>query len=1139
MAQRQVQNNSSVNISRTQYTSSGGVAQVQNLGNKLFNGYVYNMSLDIGFNGQPTGLILNLALNRTLKNVKTNDTVNSKRKSDIAILNSTIASKNLQKASELASKGNVGTPSVISQIVDKDFQLDEQYMGINTSYNISILDGDGKSCYDLKNFRIASYSLSKKNNEKILTVSFRDASFVLSKIYVGLLGEEVAVDERSERPAIIDKLQLSCPSVNGDPGGTKTIRNFSQLLHFSEAQLASKLNVDKNFVDVIVDNTKSKDKINYIILKSKDPNKSIVNGYGAVIILGEEDFKDSPCESADVIYSFKSLLAALKNPALGITIYSEPLPPGGVPKEGVDYSSLQDKSRGRIKKKYHGTLKDVLNQWCDDYSFAYTVDYTVGNSVLIKGIDLSSPAAKESVLKTKLAFEELEAQEQKDFVIKSQNFDFDLSEKVLKLYSSYYFKDSKTHDLSFEQSLGDRDFYAINLNEIFPQFFANWNSKGLDFCGSKRTYNQVITSAVLGKYSPRLRQIYNYGIGAYQALGFVPLRSDNPNNPYSQLPIADDTSLVFQEAVSKVLEVQADLLYDSLTGQPLLNFNLGFFNAELAAQVERIESFIAEFIGKHYWTNEFEFQEGSIANENYYAKYEVTTVPQVQKVYSDQLYKIEAFQQAQFLLSQINSLFSGTERYFDAYSEFNRLRTDTQRACAEATVSYQKYISSLSASKKFRFYTARPNVAYGVLGELIKEIQSLEYRIEPSSELFQIDLADIYTPTFKQLSPVSFGALQTALPINVTSVPLSDYKFGIIVGFKSNIFTFQEIAFPVYTNPIEFQNSVRERCQAISGQLAKGNERVINQTKNICNKTVLYTTCVLPTEEKLIQQNNSAELQAASGPDPFSCQRLFIRRAVPSQTIMQSNVTKSLMSANGFITLTPTNLGNILIQSAKNPNPVRYTEMTPVVETITLPSQRTYRIRLVSKTTSQIYLPFQNYIRGGLEDAGDIQKILENETFSLDLFVNNITSNVRELFSDQSQPVYTSSTFIDTQIKNNTPFIMDYQGYNDSADSPKYEFKTFEQFHSILKSYYDDRSNSLREPAVSYSNDIFCAKISTALKDLLNVKNGLTKLNITMGESGLNIQCEFQSRPPRLDKLETLIYKNRPNIKLQNINLFK
>ena len=1138
MAIRQVQNNSSVNISRTQYTSSGGVAQVQNLGNKLFNGYVYNISLDIGFNGQATGLILSLALNRTLKNVKTNETINSKRKSDLAILNSSIASKNLTKASELASKGNVGTPSVISQIVDKDFQLDEQYMGINTSYNISILDADGNSTYDLKNFRIGSYSLSKKNNEKILTVTFKDSSFVLSKIYVAILGEEVAVDQRSERPAVIDKIQLSCPPVNGDPGGSKTLRNFSQLLHFSEAQLASKLNVDRKLVDVIVDTTKTKDKINYIILKSKDPNKSVVNGYGAVIILGEEDFKDSPCESADVIYSFKSLLAALKNPALGITIYSDPLPPGAVVKEGVSYDSLQDKSKGRIKKKYHGTLKDVLNQWCDDYSYAYSIDFTVGNSIVIKGIDLSGPAAKETVLKTKISFEDLESQDQKDFVIRSQNFDFDLSEKILKIYSSYYFKDAKSHDFSFQQSLGDKNFYAIDLGKMFPQFFSNLNSRGLDFCGSKRTYNQVVTSAVLGKYAPKLRQIYNYSIGAYEALGFLPLKSSDPYNPYSKLPIADDKDLIFQEAVSKVLDIQAELLYDNL-GSPVYDFYLGFYNPELAAQVERIESFIADFIGKHYWTDEFTFQEGSIANENYYVNYEVSTIPAVQKVYADQLYKIEAFQQAQFLLNQINSLFSGTERYFDAYAEFNRLRTDVQRACREATASYQKYINSLSASKTFRFYTTRNSATYGVLGELIKDLQILEYRVAPSQELFQVDLADVYAPIFKQLTPVSFGALQAALPIDVSTLPLSDYKFGLLAGLRSSIFSFAPISNPIWTNPIEFQNSVRERCNAISGQIAQGDERIKNLTKNVCNKTVLYTTCVLPTENKLIAQNNSAQLQAASGPDPFSCQRIIISRSKPPDVIMQSNVAKSIMSSNGFITLTPVALGQIFIQTSRNPNPVAFSVLPTYEETITLPSQRTYPIRLISNTSTQIFLPFQQYIRGGIEDPSDIQKIIENDTFALDLFVNNITSNVRELFSDQTQPAYSSSTFINTQIQNNTPFIMDYQGYNDTLNSPQYEFKTFEQFHSLLKSYFDDRTNSLREPAVSYSSDVFCAKISSSLKELLNVRNGLTKLNITLGENGLNIQCEFQSRPPRLDKLETLIYKNRPNIKLQNTNLFK
>ena len=298
----------------------------------------------------------------------------------------------------------------------------------------------------------------------------------------------------------------------------------------------------------------------------------------------------------------------------------------------------------------------------------------------------------------------------------------------------------------------------------------------------------------------------------------------------------------------------------------------------------------------------------------------------------------------------------------------------------------------------------------------------------------------------------------------------------------------------------------------------------------------------MPTEEKLIAQDNSAKLQAASGPDPFSCQRLTIIRRPPPAVIMQANIAKTLMSSNGFITLAPVLLESIQIQrvpKVNQPSPVSYFNLGSTSETITLPSQRTYRIRLISTTSTQIFLPFQQYIRGGLEDAGDIQKIIENDTFALDLFVNNITSNVRELFSDQTQPTFSSSTFINTQIKNNTPFIMDYQGYNDTADSPKYEFKTFEQFHSILKSYFDDRTNSLREPAISYSNDIFCSKISTELKNLLNVKNGLTKLNITLGERGLNIQCEFQSRPPRLDKLETLIYKNRPNIKLQNINLFK
>ena len=56
---------------------------------------------------------------------------------------------------------------------------------------------------------------------------------------------------------------------------------------------------------------------------------------------------------------------------------------------------LKDKSRGKIKKNFSGTLKDVLNQWCDEYSCSYVVDPSntsdeAGKKIFIQRIDLST-----------------------------------------------------------------------------------------------------------------------------------------------------------------------------------------------------------------------------------------------------------------------------------------------------------------------------------------------------------------------------------------------------------------------------------------------------------------------------------------------------------------------------------------------------------------------------------------------------------------------------------------------------------------------------------------------------------------------------------------------------------------------------
>ena len=1155
----EVKNNSGINISRTQYL--GGNPRTENLGNNIFKGYVYNMSLEVGFSGEVTSLNLSLALDRTLKNVKSNLTVIQKRKQDIQSINSLVAAK------QSGNRGNIGTAPTISQIADDDFDINENYLGINTSYNISIVDNAGNISYQLKNFRIASYSISKKDNQKILTLVMQDLSFVFGKIYVGVLGQQVALDDRSEILAIIDKLRLSCPANGPSPGGTAILKNYAQNLHFASSKLKNKLkSLLPNTLDVITDDSKSTTKSNYVIIKGQK-DKTIANGYGAVIILGEEDFKDAPCNSSEVLYSFKTLLAAME--ALGIKITTVPLASGARVANGVDTRTLQDKSKGRIKKSYSGTLKEVLNQWCDDYSYSYVIDFLADSattsasgstsalsSITIQGIDLSSSLSKENVLKTKLDMETLESKsENNNFVIKSQEFNYDLSKKNLKLYSSFYYKDAKDKSLSFESNLGDRRLYAINLQTSFPQLFGPDNGSGFDFCGTKRTYNQVIMSAVLGKYSTRLRQIYNYSLGAYQALGFIPLNNDPA---MSKLYLTQDSSLIFQEAITKVLDIQADILYDYL-GTPMLDFRLGFYNAELAGQVERIEGFIADFIGKHYWTDVIKAGEGTIANESYSASYEIQTNPPSQKVYVDQLYKIPIFQEARFLLAEINAIFNQNQSYFNAFSSFLKLQESTEATCAQATAAYQSAIGDMSKNKEFRFYVNRSSAAYGAFEELIKDIQNLEYRFANVNQKYKIDLADIYAPVFKELSPVSVATLQAAIPIDLSNSPLGNYTFGLLSAFKESLNIFDFDFSGGILNPIEFQNSIRERCSLISGLIKTGNEAAKAAQKQNCSKTILYTTCVQPNETNLRQDNASAQLQAV-GPSAYNCQAVTITRKnkVSSGTapgisevnlldaVVRANISKLVVTSSGFVSLQDVSLGSLLIQDIRMtgaPMPYeQYKNRNNRFEKIVLPAQDDpkYQIRLISKTTSEIYLPFKNFIKGGLEDAEDLGRVVENDGFSMDLFVNNITPNIRELYADQTVPSYQTSQSLILDASSDNPFIMDYQGYSDEAEPrPKYEFKSFEAFHDALKIYYNAKAISYNQPSVTYSVDLFCSYVDSTLKNLISVTKGLSKMNLSIGENGLNIQLTYQSYPAKPLSMETLVYKNKPNIKLVNTNFFK
>ena len=1120
-------------VKKTSYvaiTRNIGRNKTENLDNQLFNGYIYNMSAEVGYGGTPSILTLNLALNKTLDKAPSTNSIVQDRKKDIKRVNNLIES---QKSARIASIGNLGnagsgaylgTQHNIAKIVDEDFNIDPKYIGMSCSYDVTIFNAKKEVGYKFSNFKISSFSISKKNNQKILTLTLLDNSFALDKIYIGLLGRELALDYRSESQALVSNIQIACPPVGPScPGGsTVTTNNLQQTLHFSNLSFLQEFtktagiadNKDFQSLKFTAGDENETSKENYIIIKSASQNKSIHEGYGAVIVLGEEEFKDAPCSGAEVSYTFGTLLKSIQD--LGIVL-------GNI---GDADAILKDKSNGKVRKSYTGTLRAVLSAWAQDFAFTYSLDFNQ-SKLTLKGIDLSSSFTKDNLLKTKLNLEKEEAEgNQNSFVIRSQDLSYDLSRQQLKLYSSYYYKEAKDASIEYEKDEGRQTLLNINLAEQFPTMFGS--SFKRDFSGSFRNYKQALLSAILGAHSPDLRDIYNYSIGAYQALGFIPY-----NNDPKTIPLSDYQ--VFDQAVEQVAEISASNFQN-------YEFNFGFYNPNLKNSILEFEQYIYNFIGKYYWASR-NFQEGEYGNQDFYTKYEVDTTAPVQKVLAGELYSLPVFREARYLLQQISSVYSyGDESWFKAFDEFMNLAISSRNQCQKASEQFRKLTSASGSFNKYYWFHERSDASYAVFQDLIDDLVKLKITGIPGTTAApaSVDLGAMYSPKFQLLTPVSLAALQAVLPINLKNVQFGSFQFGMMYGVKNSnqIFTFGGL--PSTTNPIELQNRIYKRCSQVLQFSSSGRQSVVLRNLKTCSKTLLYETCVKPCENDAELKGLDDSLAFASGPNPSSSRRLVVRRnnSKRPDSFIQSVLFSNEVNNNYTLSLAQVALDSgVVVQGLRSGNlSYRKFKTSYLWESIATPSEGPFSIRIFAKTTYKYFKPFQNYVRGGLESIEDIYSIVNNKNFSLKLDVNNITPNLRELFSDETNPEYISSS-VGIRKPSNSPQYIQYQGYNE--DNPAYAFTTFNDYHKGLREVFDASNASMSEPNLKFSADIFCSEITETLKNSLSIDNGLTKLNINISSEGLSIGCSFESSPAAMENLDSLITRNRPNIKLVNTNIFQ
>lgn len=167
--------------------------------------------------------------------------------------------------------------------------------------------------------------------QKVLTVNFIDGSYILDKIYVGLVNRHRNSNNNS---SVSITVPMYCTTCEGN-----TSQKFD-------------VNISRN-LDGIFDTP------DYVDVDAKK---------GGVIILGVEQFTEGICDVPDVAYNFTSLLAAIRT-------------------AGISISGISDINKNYYQN-YTGTLREVLSNWCSDFGFTFFWDFTT-NAIFC--LDLKQP----------------------------------------------------------------------------------------------------------------------------------------------------------------------------------------------------------------------------------------------------------------------------------------------------------------------------------------------------------------------------------------------------------------------------------------------------------------------------------------------------------------------------------------------------------------------------------------------------------------------------------------------------------------------------------------------------------------------------------------------------------------------------
>lgn len=430
-----------------------------------------------------------------------------------------------------AANMSVGYSSSVSQLIlnvispDNNYTITDNDLAVNVAPTL-IKIGD----LSMNMFLYAYTKNRTPDGGTTLTVTYVDQSINLDRVFIGIANEHTRKNIQSI--VLTGSIPMTCEACDGSTtprtttgtiyravesyglngnAGTLAVGRYGvkqSIFHYGQGSSAvPSLIITVNGTAALMQdevgsnlNTPSAPSISGFTLLTQFTKTNIVSYYGfapnytnvanpaftfgsikegGFIALGTEEFAQSSCAAGAMTYSLKELKAAITD--FGFSIHTE---------NGID--TIPD-GYDDLRRNYSGSLRQVLQNWGNDYGFDFAYDFTENKLI---GINLRNPITDLETIKDRIKNSDSLTDYTNSPIVENLEESASLAGTFRKYHSTIYRKDAKVR--TYNKTIYNRaTFSSLRLQDVMSS------------APSGYSFDEFYTSCILATLSKNLWLWYN------------------------------------------------------------------------------------------------------------------------------------------------------------------------------------------------------------------------------------------------------------------------------------------------------------------------------------------------------------------------------------------------------------------------------------------------------------------------------------------------------------------------------------------------------------------------------------------------------------------------------------------------------